>query len=245
MNVDKIENLENRKFKIYCLKCPVTLQIRYIGVTVNTLSTRLSQHIFDAKKGGTYKRNWIASLSKKPVIELIEECNYSNWEEREKYWISYYDNLTNTKEGGVGIVLNRSEESRYKSIKAKFKKIIAISQDKTFIKKYNSLKECSEDLNIPSPSITWVLRFPNKSSYGYHFVYAEKYYPGYENNITITDAIPRKQYKYVLNGIEIRRNEVINIIGCKNLTLSSWESGRRSMKKSKFLKNHTLDIIMI
>jgi hypothetical protein len=134
MNVNKIKNLEKRKFKIYCLKCPETYQVRYIGVTVNTLNARLSQHIFDAKKGGTYKRNWIKSLSKKPIIELIENCNYSNWEEKEKYWISYYDNLTNTRDGGAGVILNKSEESRYKSIKAKFKKIVAISQDKTFIK---------------------------------------------------------------------------------------------------------------
>ena len=32
----------------------------------------------------------------------MEKCNKKNWEEKEKYWISYYDNLTNHTDGGEG-----------------------------------------------------------------------------------------------------------------------------------------------
>lgn len=49
--------------------------------------------------------NWILSILKKdlkPIIELIEETNTSNWEEREKYYISLYTNLLNSSLGGEG-----------------------------------------------------------------------------------------------------------------------------------------------
>ena len=246
MDINKINDLEKREFKIYCLKSPDTLEIKYIGVTVNTLSARLSQHIFDSKKGGTYKRNWINLIlkqNKKPKIELVEICNYNNWEEREKYWINYYNNLTNTHKGGIGIVINRSEESKFKSIKAKFKSIIAISKDKKFIKKYDSLKQCSEELKIPSPSITWVLKFSNKSAYGYHFVYTENYYPGYESKLIIKDKY--QDYKILYDNNEYTRKELSLLLNCSESIIGLWCSGKRDYKKSKLLKNKKLQIIKI
>ena len=41
-------------FKIYCLKCPFTLEIKYIGVTSQSLKERLYKHIYEAK---SIKRN--------------------------------------------------------------------------------------------------------------------------------------------------------------------------------------------
>lgn len=101
--------VDTRRVKIYVLKHPDTLEIRYVGKTVRSLSKRLGNHIANAKgnKHNKHLSNWIINIlntGKRPIIELIEECDNSVWEEREKYWISQYTNLINLTEGGDGCV---------------------------------------------------------------------------------------------------------------------------------------------
>ncbi len=90
--------------KIYMLKHPDTLEIRYIGKTTQTLKKRLSGHITKSKYNRTtYVSKWIYSLlqqNKKPIIELLELCE--NWIEREQYYIANYPNLCNHSIGGDG-----------------------------------------------------------------------------------------------------------------------------------------------
>ena len=96
-----------RPVKIYVLKHPDTLEIRYVGKTVRSLSRRLGNHIANAKgnKHNKHLSNWVISIlndNKRPIIELLEECEYSVWQEREKFWISQFPNLINLTEGGDG-----------------------------------------------------------------------------------------------------------------------------------------------
>ena len=98
---------DTRKVKIYILKHPDTLEVRYVGKTVRSLSRRLGNHIDNAKRSRHNKHlsNWILSIlsnGKRPIIELIEEVDNSVWQEREKYWITQYPNLINLTEGGDG-----------------------------------------------------------------------------------------------------------------------------------------------
>lgn len=98
---------DTRKVKIYALRHPDTLEIRYVGKTVRSLSRRLGNHIANAKgnKHNKHLSNWILKLlavGKRPLIELIEECEHSIWQEKEKYWISKYPNLINLTSGGDG-----------------------------------------------------------------------------------------------------------------------------------------------
>lgn len=107
---------------IYCLKDPITSEVRYIGKTVDQLNERLKVHIHQSKKPNkkTHKECWIRGLidsGHKPLIELIEVATEVNWVEREKYWIAYYRNicptLTNATDGGDGSHgYKPSEESR-------------------------------------------------------------------------------------------------------------------------------------
>lgn len=94
---------------IYVLKCPEG-NIRYVGKT-NSPKKRLYSHISEAKKGigRRYVLNWIHSLLSKsliPSMEIIEICNESNWQEKERYWVEYYrsiiPNLCNNADGGLG-----------------------------------------------------------------------------------------------------------------------------------------------
>lgn len=143
-------------YKIYCLKDPRTLEIRYIGVTTNTLGQRLSQHIHDSKKREfTHKSKWINELRKlelKPSIDLVETCTNNNWEDREKYWISKISNLTNTHLGGKGIVINRKYSSIERSIRAKYKSIIQLSKTGKFINKFESISIATKSLGLKSQS---------------------------------------------------------------------------------------------
>ena len=96
-----------RPVKIYVLKHPDTLEVRYVGKTVRSLNRRLGNHVANAKgnKHNKHLSNWILSilaLGKRPIIELIEEVDSSLWQEREKYWITQFPNLINLTEGGDG-----------------------------------------------------------------------------------------------------------------------------------------------
>jgi hypothetical protein len=99
-----------KKFIIYTLQDPISLEIRYIGLTSQKLNVRLSAHwtTFNNKK--SHKVHWIKKLKKlnqKPIIKELDVA-YSLKEaaDLEKYWISQFKTwgfkLTNTTDGGEG-----------------------------------------------------------------------------------------------------------------------------------------------
>lgn len=93
--------------KIYKLIDPTSLEVRYVGKTEKTLKHRLSMHVTTSikNKNKTHKEAWITGLSfigLRPLIELIEEVNFEDWQEKEIYWITQFENLTNTCSGGTG-----------------------------------------------------------------------------------------------------------------------------------------------
>lgn len=92
------------KIYIYTLTDPITNKIRYVGKSINP-KQRYSNHINRAKTKKTHTNCWIYGLLKKslkPIINIIEECDESNWIDREKYYISLHSNLTNITIGGEG-----------------------------------------------------------------------------------------------------------------------------------------------
>lgn len=88
---------------IYGLYSTDENNIRYVGKT-NNLQKRLKEHILAAKRNRkTHRDNWILKNLKENNninIKLLEECSNENWQEKEKYWISKIENLTNHTEGG-------------------------------------------------------------------------------------------------------------------------------------------------
>lgn len=99
--------MEEIKYTIYKLIDPISNDIRYIGLTFNTLKQRLGSHL--GETGKSHKCNWIKKLKSnglRPIIESIED-NISSYDEcclREIYYIDYYKNigcnLTNSASGG-------------------------------------------------------------------------------------------------------------------------------------------------
>jgi group I intron endonuclease len=90
---------------IYKLIDPITNNVRYVGKT-NNLVRRFSAHLKRSKTNKYHSARWINSLLNKdlkPILEIIEVCDETNWEEREIFWIDYYReryDLTNILDGG-------------------------------------------------------------------------------------------------------------------------------------------------
>lgn len=100
-------------------------EIRYVGQTSDTLSGRLAQHIWAAKKKRkTYVHKWINSILKKglkPKIITLEEN--ATWNKSEIEWISKLrsegNRLTNCSDGGDGTLgYKHSKETKAKIAKA-------------------------------------------------------------------------------------------------------------------------------
>lgn len=121
------------KTYIYGLVDPSDNRIRYIGKSNNPQKRLYEHHQIKRLKTHTHKNNWIKSLLKlnlKCKIVVLEECDESNWQEREKFYIKKYKNqLTNTTDGGQGEFrktwnFDYSEETR-KQISNSIKKLHA------------------------------------------------------------------------------------------------------------------------
>lgn len=93
---------------IYALIDPITEEVRYIGKSNNPRKRYINHttsHHFQV-----HKSNWIKKLQSQgmqPILLILEEVPISNWQERERYWISYYRehgcNLINRTDGGDGL----------------------------------------------------------------------------------------------------------------------------------------------
>ena len=81
----------------------------YIGKTLKTVEKRWQEHIRDSRKRDEEKRPLYSAFKKYGIenfsIEVIEECESSILEEREKYWIEFYGSFKygyNATTGGDG-----------------------------------------------------------------------------------------------------------------------------------------------
>lgn len=127
---------------IYSLVDPRTNKIRYVGKT-NHLSIRYSAHI-TCFSGFSHRVNWLRqlhTLNLKPIMNIIEECGESNWQEREQYWIRYYRelgyDLVNTTNGGEGQCGNKSWLGKKHKDSSKLKMSVAAKGSKRHIQPHS------------------------------------------------------------------------------------------------------------
>lgn len=195
-----------KQYQIYALCDPITGEVRYIGKTINQLHKRLSGHWRDKRKN--YKTHWINSLKEqglKPTIKLIEICEESNWEDRERYWIAFYrsinDRLTNWLEGGNGLpkgykhskeTIEKIREAGKKPNKGHFKKgetqypeksekckkrILQYSLQGNFIKLWIGIVDVEKCTGINKNSITGCLKGRLNTAGGFQWRYFTENYP--------------------------------------------------------------------
>lgn len=108
---------------IYKHTDPVTRIVRYIGKTSKAPQQRLKAHLSEARTGKrNYRLNWLRSLDRLPIVEVLEYVQGEALSDREKYWIAlfrdYGHDLVNATEGGEGLS-NPSSETRAKIVASK------------------------------------------------------------------------------------------------------------------------------
>lgn len=245
-------NITIKEFKIYCLKDPETLEIRYIGVTSSKLIFRYYQHIHSAKhRRGTRVSKWIYSLLKrnlKPIIELIEIAYENSWEEKEKYWIKQFDNLTNISKGGLGVVINRTYSSIERSANAKKIPIVQLDNEGNLIKEWKSVKDATISLNLKSLSCISNVLNKRKSSIragGYKWAYKEEYY---KEDFKVRKEISKVNYSklkkvklYNINKNFIKEYSCLNEL-VKELSpnLKNYSAAKKALIKGTKFKQHYL-----
>lgn len=182
---------------IYGLLDPISEKIMYVGKTKQNLQRRCNQHINSVKNKNKPKDIWIQNLiklKKAPFITLLEEVNYENWVEREKYWIKYYSelnpDLTNIYNGGSGP--GNEEHCRRMSIK-RSKPIYQLDKNLNIINKYSS---CKEALNLTGINhINSAVRKNNiKTAGGFIWVYIKDYEEFLNNPIKKNFKLDRSHF---------------------------------------------------
>ena len=111
--------MKNKTCFIYALKD--RSGIRYIG-KADEPETRFKHHYWEAfnpngKEYNLYKSKWFRKYVEQISYEILEECEYDKWPEREVFWVSYYKDrveLVNTSIGGKGGSGPKSEKTRKK-----------------------------------------------------------------------------------------------------------------------------------
>lgn len=199
-----------KEFKVYALIDPVSLKIRYIGITKTSLKIRLSSHISEVKSNrekNSYKKNWINGLLKinsKPYIKLLHSYNTREMAaECEEYLIKKYiikHKLVNyiTDEGKF------TSSGKKSAINIKNKEIFVYDYFGNYISSYNSVLLCSKELNIPYSNIIKAVRNieGRKSTHNYQFSYIKK------EKMKNLEEVIRVDHKYIIirdeNKIELK-----------------------------------------
>jgi hypothetical protein len=225
--------------KIYKLIDPITNEIRYIGKTKNILSKRYNEHMSRAKKGhNSHVYYWISNLLKdslKPIIELVEECTENNWEEREKYWISFYPNLTNISKGGVTYFGQYNKRPDF--ISPVIKKVIKYDMNGIFICIYDSIVIASKGNESLRKHISCCCKGNRQSADGFQWkYYTENYF------LKINPYVKVLSKSLFVKGNTINKGKSFSDEHKKKLSLSHIDrvyKKRGIYKKNKIFKNET------
>ena len=201
--MSKIPVNKNVKTLIYTLEDPLTGEIRYIGKTIRTLAQRMTSHIYSIKKENNHRSKWIKSLlneGRKPVIKVLEECNWSDSQDLEIYWISQFKqwgfNLVNATEGGEGVLgIPLTQTVKDKLIKSVSKEIHQYDLLGNYVNTFSNAVEAAKSLNLKhSSKINACARGERKKAGNFIWTYI-KY-----NNVEKYEREWRKPQKFIING---------------------------------------------
>lgn len=156
---------------VYCLKDPVTQEVRYIGSTTTPLKAKLSVHLMDSKRHFHKTALWIrelALLGLKPLIEVIHDCEAHERKQLEIFYIRYLTylglNLTNIiflknniKPKKVLSIEHRKKLSDSKigrPVMNNRKKVHQFTLEGEFIKEWNGVIHAQKEMKCKSISVT-------------------------------------------------------------------------------------------
>ena len=159
----------------------------YIGQS-NDIYNRWKGHWKQVKAGSnTYLHNTMRKYGKNNFIfEIIEECGQDTINEREIYWISYYDsfnngfNLTIGGEGVKGKVFTEEEKENQRQIsikKGNNKPLLQFDLEGNFIKEWVGAKTVNKQMGYSYGSISSCTSKKEgyKTAYGFIWVYKDDF----------------------------------------------------------------------
>ena len=145
---------------IYCLKDPLTDEIRYIGKTIQNPINRYASHISQSKhnRKKDYCHCWIKSLLNKNLKPKLEVIEITDDITRETFYILKYrsDKLTNFTNGGELGNIGLHWKVDPSKIKPKYGKRTYVYDANKNCKEFKSIVECSNYLK-ESPKTIWRL----------------------------------------------------------------------------------------
>ena len=183
---------------IYIIKNSINEKV-YIGQTARTIEARWSQHKASALRGDTQGIILYNAIRKYGVnnfyVSLLEETEIENLNERERYWIKYYNSKTpngyNVREGG-------DDPGR--------KEVYQIDKETNkIIKVYSCAMDAAEENHLDLSHLTKVCRHKENSCGGYKWSYSDNY------NETLIENIQIQEKNYPICQIDINTGKLIKI----------------------------------
>lgn len=153
------------KYTIYLLRCPLTKDVKYVGMTTN-VKRRYYKHCAPSNKDNYAKHQWLIELKKNKTLPLLEIL-HSNIEvkeaiELEKKYINEYDNLFNILEGGLMPPSQKGKKFSEKTTQKKIetsplkKRVGQFDKNNNFISEFFGVREAQRQTRIDHRSIAAV-----------------------------------------------------------------------------------------
>ena len=157
IGIYKIENNINHK--------------KYIGQSID-IEKRWSVHIAFSKSNNIKYKNKLHLAMEKEGIEnfsfsILEECSQEELDEKEKYWINFYNSIQegyNNTDGGISGFRNLINE----------KKIYQYDLNGRFIQEFYSMKAAAEALGLSGANLTTCCQEKQKTVGGFQWSYEKK-----------------------------------------------------------------------
>jgi len=153
------------RYTIYCLKCPIKNEIKYIGMT-SRLNKRYKNHCNPICAVNENMKNWVIELKKLNLFPLLDilETNLDMYqaEEKEKFYIKKFDNLLNISEGGLLPPNKKGYKFSLESRRKKFetsplkKKVFQYNKKNELIGEFEGVREACRITGIDHRSIAQV-----------------------------------------------------------------------------------------
>lgn len=164
-------------------------QIVYVGQTIRNYKIRWQQHKQQAREGRPYALyNALRKYGSENFYPiLIEQCEDNKLNEREKYWIAYYQTMINKK----GYNLTEGGDANSERVK---KKVYQYSLEGKYLQSFNSLADAASALNINATEISKAAN--EKTHMSHNFLWSFEY----KENISAYQSRQRPVKQYTKDG---------------------------------------------
>lgn len=155
----------------------------YVGKTKN-LTRRIKEHLKDRKRKNCLFYKWLNKQireDKAYYVDILEECNDENWQEKEKYWIKHVKEnnfpLKNMTEGGEGSKIYKRVNNLNCNFDIFKKPILQYDLDGNFVKEFTCVKDAANSVNTSTTCISRVAKGKGKYANRFQWRYKTDNYP--------------------------------------------------------------------